>query len=75
MVWKSVCQPDKQLRQNGDIVRSEGDVYLVECAVTGTDVGAERIPKSLYSICFATLSSHKLKNRFVHEDTLLDTCP
>jgi hypothetical protein len=45
MVRKSIRQPDRRLRQNGDIVRSKGDVYRIECAVTGSDVGTAENPK------------------------------
>jgi hypothetical protein len=42
---KSVRQPDGSIRYNGDIIRNKGEVYNVDCCVTGTSSGTPSTPQ------------------------------
>ena len=45
MVRESVRQPDGSMKQTGPVKRKKGDLYLVDCAVTGTSEGTAKDPK------------------------------
>ena len=44
-VRESVRQPDGSMRQTGPVKRKKDDLYLVDCAVTGSSEGTAKDPK------------------------------
>ena len=54
MVRQRVRQRDGSFRATGEIIRQKGDLFLVDCAVTGSEEGTSDNPKFSLKQLFET---------------------
>ena len=54
LVRAAVRQPDGSVQYSGEVLRRKGDLYMVDCAVTGSDPGTADSPKFPLKSLFET---------------------